>query len=56
LGLKEFIKNSIILFKLARKPSKDEFLLALRITLIGVAVIGVIAFIIRFVALAIQGV
>jgi protein transport protein SEC61 subunit gamma-like protein len=56
LGLKEFIKNSIILFKLARKPSKNEFLLALRITLIGVAVIGVIAFIIRFVALAIQGV
>ncbi|MCL7383361.1 MAG: protein translocase SEC61 complex subunit gamma [Thaumarchaeota archaeon] len=56
MGLKEFIKNSIILFKLARKPSKDEFLLALRITLIGVAVIGVIAFIIRFVALAIQGV
>ncbi len=56
MGLKEFIKNSIILFKLARKPSKNEFLLALRITLIGVAVIGVIAFIIRFVALAIQGV
>jgi protein translocase SEC61 complex gamma subunit len=56
LGLKEFIKNSIILFKLARKPSKNEFLLALRITLIGVAAIGVIAFIIRFVALAIQGV
>jgi len=56
LGLKEFLKNSIILFKLARKPSKNEFLLALRITLIGVAVIGVIAFIIRFVALAIQGV
>lgn len=56
MGLKEFLKNSIILFKLARKPSKNEFLLALRITLIGVAVIGVIAFIIRFVALAIQGV
>lgn len=56
MGLKEFFKNSITLFRLARKPSKNEFLLALRITLIGLAVIGVIAFIIRFVALAIQGV
>ncbi|MEM1583317.1 MAG: protein translocase SEC61 complex subunit gamma [Nitrososphaerota archaeon] len=56
MGLREFFKNSIVLFKLARKPSKNEFLLALRITLIGLAVIGVIAFIIRFVALAIQGV
>jgi len=56
LGLREFIKNSTILFKLARKPSRTEFLLALRITLIGVSIIGVIAFIIRFIALAIQGV
>lgn len=56
MGLREFVKNSIVLFKLARKPSKNEFLLALRITLIGVGIIGTIAFIIRFVALAIQGV
>ncbi|MCS7126287.1 MAG: protein translocase SEC61 complex subunit gamma [Aigarchaeota archaeon] len=56
MGLREFFKDSATLFKLARKPAKDEFLLALRITLLGIAVIGFIAFIIRFVALAIQGV
>ncbi|MEN2974042.1 MAG: protein translocase SEC61 complex subunit gamma [Candidatus Caldarchaeales archaeon] len=56
MGIREFIKDSLTLFKLARKPARNEFLLALRITLLGVGIIGVIAFIIRFVALAIQGV
>ncbi|MCF8884385.1 MAG: protein translocase SEC61 complex subunit gamma [Nitrososphaerota archaeon] len=55
MGIKEFFKNVVNLFKLARKPGKDELLLAIRITLLGVAVIGFIAFLIRFLALAIQG-
>ena len=55
MGLKEFFKSAWATFKLARKPNRREFLLALRITLIGVAAIGAITFIIRFVAIAIQG-
>ena len=55
MGLREFFKSAWVTFKLARKPNRREFLLALRITLIGVAAIGVITFIIRFVAIAIQG-
>ena len=55
MGFKEFFKSAWVTFKLARKPDRREFLLALRITLIGVAAIGAITFIIRFVAIAIQG-
>jgi len=55
MGIKRFLKSVMTTLKLARKPGKREFFLALRITLIGVAAIGTIAFIIRFVAIAIQG-
>lgn len=56
MGLRDFIKDSLNLFRLARKPGREEFLLALRITLLGISIIGFIAFIIRFIALAIQGI
>lgn len=55
MGLKEFFKSSSATIKLARKPTKREFLTAIRITLIGVAAIGAITFIIKFLALVIQG-
>ncbi|MEM2910329.1 MAG: protein translocase SEC61 complex subunit gamma [Nitrososphaerota archaeon] len=40
--------------KVAKKPSKAEFTVALKITFLGVIVLGMIAFIIRFVAIALQ--
>lgn len=55
MGFKEFLKSSIVTVKLARKPSKQEFLTAIRITLIGIAVIGSITFVIKFLAIVIQG-
>ncbi|HDD40293.1 MAG: protein translocase SEC61 complex subunit gamma [Thaumarchaeota archaeon] len=55
MGLKEFFKSSAVTIKLARKPTKHEFLMAIRITLIGVAAIGAITFVVKFLALAIQG-
>lgn len=54
MGVRDFFKNAVIMFKLARKPSRKEFFLALRITLLGIAIIGLIAFIIRFAAIALQ--
>ncbi len=54
MGLRDFLKSTVTLFRLARKPTRREFMLALRITLLGVSVIGLIAFIIRFLALALQ--
>ena len=54
MRFREFFKNSAVMLKLARKPSRKEFFLALKITFLGVAVIGLIAFIIRFAAIALQ--
>ena len=54
MGVKEFLKTVATLFKLAKKPSREEISISLRITLLGVAVLGLIGFIIRFIALAFQ--
>jgi len=56
MGLRGFLSSSMTLLRLARKPSQREFSITLRVTLLGVAILGVIAFIIRFIALAFQGV
>jgi protein translocase SEC61 complex gamma subunit len=56
MGLVSFIKSSITILKLAKKPSQKEYSITLRITLLGIAIIGLLTFIIRFVALAFQGV
>jgi len=55
MGLKEFLKSSSATLKLTRKPTRRELMLAIRITLIGVAAIGAITFVVKFLALAIQG-
>lgn len=55
MGLKEFLKSSSATLKLTRKPTRRELMLAIRITLIGIAAIGAITFVVKFLALAIQG-
>jgi len=52
--LVEFLKSVSMLMKVAKKPSRAEFSVALKITFLGIVVLGTIAFIIRFVALALQ--
>jgi protein translocase SEC61 complex gamma subunit len=54
MGLVSFLKNTVTLLKMARKPSGREYSITLRITLLGLAIIGLIAFLIRFLALAFQ--
>ncbi|MCD6591861.1 MAG: protein translocase SEC61 complex subunit gamma [Thaumarchaeota archaeon] len=55
MGLREFLRSAGATLKLTRKPTRRELMLAIRITLMGVAAIGVITFIVKFLALAIQG-
>ena len=55
MGLREFLKSVGATIKLTRKPTRHELSLAIRITLIGVAAIGAITFVVKFLALAIQG-
>ncbi|MCL7387740.1 MAG: protein translocase SEC61 complex subunit gamma [Thaumarchaeota archaeon] len=42
--------------KVAKKPSREEFTVILKITFLGILVLGAIAFIVRFVALALQSI
>lgn len=44
MNLKEKIKNYIRVLTIAKKPEKDDFLLTLRICLIGIGIIGTIGF------------
>ena len=55
MGLRGFLRSVGATIKLARKPTRRELNLAIRITLIGVAAIGAITFVVKFLALAIQG-
>lgn len=56
MGLRSFLRSASTTIKLTRKPSRGEFTQAIKIVAIGVAVIGLITFVIKFLALAIQGV
>lgn len=54
MGLSDFIHSVITVLKVASKPSKEEYSVMLRITLLGIAVIGALAFVIKFLLLAVQ--
>jgi protein translocase SEC61 complex gamma subunit len=55
MGFKEFAKSVIVTLRVARKPTSDEFMVLARIVLIGVFLLGAISFIVRYLALALQG-
>jgi len=54
MGLKEFLKEASVTLRLAAKPTRKEFMLSLKIALIGTGLVGIISYLIRFVALALQ--
>lgn len=45
-----FIKSSLRLLRLAKKPSKEELWLSIKICFLGMLIVGVIGFIIYFIA------
>ena len=45
-NLKKFISDCIRVFRVATKPTKDEFKLASKITALGIVIIGIIGFIV----------
>jgi protein translocase SEC61 complex gamma subunit len=55
MGLKEFAKSVVTLFKVSSKPTREEFSLLVKVVIIGIGLIGAISFVVRFVLLAIQG-
>lgn len=56
MGFKEFINSAITTLKLATKPTREEFTKSLKITLLGIIIIGLITFVLRFIALALQSI
>jgi protein translocase SEC61 complex gamma subunit len=55
MGFKEFARSAAVLFRVARKPNWEEYSVLSRIVLIGIAVLGLISMIVRFVFLAVLG-
>ena len=51
MGLRSFLSSCSRLLKMARKPSRSELWLSLKICFIGIAAVGGIGFIISFIAL-----
>lgn len=54
MDLKELLKEYARTVKLSRKPSRDEFMQALKVTLLGIGVLGAFAFAIKLLASLIQ--
>ncbi|MGQ9718788.1 MAG: protein translocase SEC61 complex subunit gamma [Nitrososphaerales archaeon] len=54
MGLSELIKSIVQMLKLSKKSGRDEYLLYLKLTLLGLAAVGVIGFIIKLISSVIK--
>ncbi len=45
-SLKSFIKELIRVFKITKKPSKQEFSIVVKVSAMGIGIIGIIGFLI----------
>jgi protein translocase SEC61 complex gamma subunit len=48
--LKKFINESIRVFKITKKPSMEEFKVTIKVTSIGVLIIGFIGFLVHLIS------
>lgn len=55
MGLRSFISGAARLLRLAKKPGRSELWLSVKICMLGVAVVGVVGFIIKFISGLMQG-
>ncbi len=55
LGLRSFLKSCTRLLRLAKKPGRSELWLSIKICLLGVFVVGMLAFLIKFISSVMQG-
>ena len=49
MGFRDFLKSSVAIFWLAHKCDRDEFMLYLKLTALGIAVVGAIGFLIKLI-------
>ncbi len=55
MGSSSFYKKALRILRLAKKPDRSEVYLVIKITAAGMAILGLIAFLIRFVIFVILG-
>jgi len=55
LGLRSFLGAAARLLKLAKKPGRSELWLSVKICFLGIAVIGAMGFVIKFISGLMQG-
>jgi protein translocase SEC61 complex gamma subunit len=53
IGTASFYKRAIRILKLAKRPDRSEVFLVIKITVAGMAILGLIAYVIRFILAAI---
>jgi len=54
LGIRSFFSSAAKMLKLAKKPGRDELWLSIKICFLGIVVIGVVGFIIKFISATLQ--
>lgn len=52
---KEFVGECVRVLKVTKKPDKQEFMTVVKVSALGIAIIGFIGFIITMIALIIRG-
>jgi protein transport protein SEC61 subunit gamma-like protein len=50
LGARDFLKSMGSVLRLSKKSDREQFVLYLKLVLLGVAVVGTIGFIIKFIS------
>jgi protein transport protein SEC61 subunit gamma and related proteins len=56
MGVRDFLRSIASVLKLSRKSDREEFMLYLRLVLLGIAVVGTIGFLIKLVSSALPSI
>ena len=54
MGIRSFFSSAAKMLKLAKKPGRDELWLSIKICVLGIAAIGAVGFIIKFLSATLQ--
>ncbi len=55
MGIKDWLTQAARTLKLAVKPDREELWLSIKISLLGIGVVGLIGFVIKLISLALGG-
>ncbi len=54
MGIRSFFSSAAKLLKLAKKPGREELWLSIKICFLGIVVIGIVGFIVKFISATLQ--